>query len=248
MFDWSLTHREIVLFVPNYGRGQYIRRLAPLLRTALPRNEWVMLVANDGIHEDFSDLAPYNVVSFTLERPPGERNGAFIRNYVIKRCQSRILFAKDPEVLIAGDFLSDAVSCDPAMWRTSVPHRLSEQMTMTFLSGQELDILNLAYREGNPVEGSPFYWHWGMSVRTRFLRDLRGYDEDFERYGCEDVDMYRRLKDHGVPEHLSSIPAIHLWHPISSHLMEDDRTMNQLLVSKTGMVKERNSHRDWGNG
>lgn len=106
-FDWSLTERRIVMLVPNFGRGHLFRAALHHFRTQLAAEDYLILIANDGIEEDFSDLAPQSVAYFTLRRSdPSPRNGAKLRNAVIKRCRSEWLFQRDPEILLEGDVLA----------------------------------------------------------------------------------------------------------------------------------------------
>ena len=104
-FDWAVTERDLVIFVPNFGRKRYLAATLEWFETAVPEDRWITIVVNDGLHEDLSDLAArFNLAWFTFERNPVvERNGAMIRNYFIKRCRSRLLCTRDPEILIEGE-------------------------------------------------------------------------------------------------------------------------------------------------
>ena len=69
-FDWSCTARDLVLFIPNYGRKNYLRScLASLTHTRVPRERWLVLVGNDGLDEPMNNLtAEFNLQWFTLRR------------------------------------------------------------------------------------------------------------------------------------------------------------------------------------
>jgi hypothetical protein len=109
-FDWSMTNRKVVVFIPNYQRHDYVEFGVKNFLTSLPKKDWVIIIGNDGYHHNFDHLIPHNAYCFSLEHDMLKpRNSAFIRNYAIKRSASEIFFQKDPEVLVNGDFLSIAV-------------------------------------------------------------------------------------------------------------------------------------------
>lgn len=108
-FDWSITDRRIVMFIPNYHRPEQVEFGIRNMVTHLPKDDWVIIIGNDLCHYDFSHLKDLGVYSFSLDTGRSKcRNSAFIRNYAIKRCQSKIFFQKDPEIIVNGDYLKRA--------------------------------------------------------------------------------------------------------------------------------------------
>ena len=65
-FDWSLTKKRFVLFVPNYGRKNLFIHSLKNFYTDVGKEAWQIVVVNDGIHEDFSDLNNPNISYFTF--------------------------------------------------------------------------------------------------------------------------------------------------------------------------------------
>lgn len=117
-FDWSLTERRMVMLVPNFGRGHLFRAAFAHFWTRLPRSQYLVLVANDGIDEGFADLAELGVAFLTLHREPASpRNGAKVRNAVIKRCRSEWVFQRDPEILFGEDVLARCAERDGRAYR-----------------------------------------------------------------------------------------------------------------------------------
>jgi len=109
-FDWSITERKIVIFIPNYDRKAYVEFGLKYIQTILPESDWIIIVGNDQIHHDFDFLKEKNVRYFSLltgQKSP--RNSCRIRNYAIKHCRSKVFFQKDPEVMVDGDFISRSV-------------------------------------------------------------------------------------------------------------------------------------------
>lgn len=116
--DWSLTERRIVMLVPNFGRGHLFRAAFEHFWTRLPSDQYLVLVANDGIDEHFGDLTDRNVAFLTLRRGEASpRNGAKLRNAIIKRCRSEWIFQRDPEILFGEDVLTRCVDSPASAYR-----------------------------------------------------------------------------------------------------------------------------------
>jgi hypothetical protein len=109
-FDWKETNRKLVIFIPNYGRGKLAEFSIKNIKTNIPREDWVIIIGNDNIEENFDHLFDDNVRYFTLFAGNSkQRNGCFIRNYALSRCQSENMLQKDPEVVITGDFIKSVI-------------------------------------------------------------------------------------------------------------------------------------------
>jgi GT2 family glycosyltransferase len=253
LLDWSLTERKLVLFIPNYGRKRYLKScLSSLTQTRVPPEEWLVLVGNDGLDEPMDDLAEeFNLAWFTLPRknPSLSRNGAFIRNYVIKRCRSEFLFQKDPEVALVPDKpdydiierMTDIKSMK--IWRNGRPFDLefSEEYVLA----------------GHPVDGrfipgvippppGLVAAHWGFCMRTEDLRSIRGYDERFTKYGPEDVDLFRRLMRLGFSfRYDPHVYALHIHHSLATEGNEEMCALGRLIDSEPPV---RNNLYTWGEG
>jgi len=135
-FDWSETDRELVIFIPNHGRKEYVDYTIQKISTVVKKNRWLIVVGNDGIDCNFSYLYNQNVRYFTLmPEVPGSRNGCFIRNYAIKRCKSRLFAQKDPEILIFDDYIHSILKYN-AGWRAGkIVRIMSKELSNKVLQG-----------------------------------------------------------------------------------------------------------------
>ncbi len=233
-FDWSATEKKLVIFCPNYNGKRLTEHTIQRIQTAVPTDQWMVIVGNDNVDDDWDHLRTSNVASITLIRDNKEpRNGAFIRNYVLKRCRSELFLQKDGEVVIEGDFIFDTIhQChDEFGWRPGHAVALSAMETSCYLDGKCPNLDQVGYQV-EPVVACPdlertkryllrrngqlnfiSYYHYAYCVRTMWLQTMRGYDEDYRYYGWEDVDMYLRLADRGVkifPDY--NCYAVHLYH------------------------------------
>lgn len=256
-FDWSITNRELVIFIPNWGRGKYIRKTIATIKTSIPQDKWIVLVINDRIHEDFSDLKNQNVVYLTFgsDASKEERGDAFMRNIAIKRCCSRLFFQKDPEIIITGDFIAHALNCPTDLYRLGgpaikVPQDISEQFLQDDATIQDCESKGKPY----PIHQHIFVcFHYGFCVPTKILKNMHGYDEDYKLPYCADHDLYDRLMAQGIhPTMDNECHPLHLWHQYpgfqnKSQAKPNYDKMKAIFASKNPKNWLRNP-KGWGNG
>jgi len=257
-FDWSLTNRELVIFIPNWGRGNYIRSTIAAMETSVPRDRWIIIVGNDCQHEDLSDLENQNVVFFTFDpdrNRPQDRGGGFIRNMVIKRSQSRWFFQRDPEIIIQNDFIAHILECGTEMYRLGGPARKTRKDTAErFLQGQATVAECRDDADVFQIDPQHFvYANFAFAVLTETLQEIRGFDEDYGQTYCYDRDLFVRLVNKGVK--ITSDPEctpIHLWHdtpsfPNTPETIADYDMMKEMFASKNPRHVVRNQQ-GWGEG
>jgi hypothetical protein len=253
-FDWSVTERPLVVLVPNYGRRRLLEAAMAGFETSLRRDEYLFLVVNDGPHEDFSALAARNVAYFTLVREGGPRNGAKARNYVIKRCRSRVLLQKDPEVAYCGDALGRAMGAvkDGAAWRVGEVALLERGVSAGVVSGGAMP-KDAGVGPGRRVDSAAStFLHFGYAAETALLQRIQGYDEAYTHYGYEDVDLFFRLQAMGVKFTCDvGVKAMHLWHePLpagATDVRDEARRMREIFLSRDVKQAVRNPG-GWGEG
>jgi len=256
-FDWSITERELVFFMPNWGRANFIRRLMSTIKTKIPKNEWIILVGNDRQHEDLSDLEDENVVYFTFEPNVSReqyRGGGYIRNIAIKRCRSKWFFQKDPEVIIEEDFIANIISCPTEFYRLSEPaFRVRQNVTERFMRNKATIQECKEDADTYPIHNF-VYFNMAFGVLTQTLKDMRGYDEDYGGTYCYDRDLYYRLIAGGAKVTMDpECHPIHLWHatpslPDTEQTIREYNEMKKMFASKDPKQIIRNDPESWGEG
>ncbi len=255
-FNWSVTNRDIVMMIPNYGRRHLILPGLRRFKTDVPRDKWILLIANDCKHEDFSDLEEeFNLAWFTFEREPAERNGSQIRNVVIRNVQSRILASRDPEIIVHGsDYVKRLLSLrDDQVHRPHGTTELREQDVQEILRDDNLDVSTLPvkrrYRAGNAKVHEGF--HFCFATGVELLRSIGGYDEDFRySYGWEDVHLLNRLHIANAEFIMDpNFHAYHTWHPRRVKFLRGVNKNGTIYESKMKKLKlVANENREWGLG
>ena len=249
-FDWSLTDRKIAVFIPNYRRKIYVEATMRYFKTRLNPSDYIIVVGNDGVDEDFSRLSSSNVVSFTLTRHPGPRNGCFIRNFFIRRCKSKVIFQRDPEIIITEDFMSKIADLNAnSVYRVGRAIKTEMKIGKMLLRGidrNRIPALKSSFRRIDPGKGT--FLHWGFAAPTALLQEMHGYDEGYLEYGYEDTDLFSRLLNRGVAFNCDfDTYAIHMWHPTDVDIKGSQERMKRLFHQKCSSVFVRNGE-SWGNG
>ena len=254
-FDWSITKRDVVLFIPNFKRKHLLIPTLMQIKTSLSRDRWLILVVNDGPHEDLSDLAEFNLAYFTFDRIPlAERNGCLIRNYVLRRLQSRVVGTRDPEIFIkGGDYFSSLAGMGDIIYRPCSMFELQEPMTPKILADPMIDVTKLPTRAIHKLKtpSEPRAFHAGVAALVERLRQMGGYDEEFaDYYGYEDIDMLNRLLRSGIDTVIDKeVDTYHIWHPRRAKFLKTVRTNGMIFERKERLNRVvANQDRDWGSG
>jgi glycosyltransferase involved in cell wall biosynthesis len=254
-FDWKQTNVKLLFLIPNYGRSKYIRKtIDNLINTSIPKDKWIILIINDGIHESFDDLREKNVYYLTLERfPPKERGGAFVRNIAIKYSQSKMIAQRDPEILYTGDFIKGSFDNPGVLYRCGECSYSCGKSDTDLYFDNQISTNELQKRTpGHPITKEYVCWHWGHCAPTECFKQLGGYDEDFNYYGFEDADMWNRLMKSGLKQYFDkNCRPIHLHHPKPDVYGNDKEKYEEMKIlynkkRDTGII--RNVGVNWGEG
>lgn len=141
-------------------------------------------------------------------------------NIGIRRASTKFLMTCDADILLSPTYLSNAldtlrssplsVVCAPML---DLPEESTETLRLAAENGEDLDIDT--WRQWSSPR---FAWPFHPSIvvgYTAFFQLIRGYDEYYELWGCEDLDLVRRLEYLGVqPRRLAADSFyLHQWHP-----------------------------------
>lgn len=242
--DWDKTNRKLCIFIPNYMRGSYIHRNIDQFQSSLPSDDWCVVIGCDGHDSSLkTEELPSNFFVFTLDRgvKPESRSGGHIRNYAIKRCQSKWFVQKDPEIrwvnLNNFDTIdSIANSEENLMYRAMYIKMLEEHYNGGPVAMEAVDT------------NQYFHIHHLLGVQTRLLQAIGGYDEKFTYYGPEDYDIWIRLLKSGCTQKVLPVGSLHFWHPRLE--MDDKRHWDMVRYnnSKDPNQIEANVGVNWGEG
>lgn len=251
-FDWDYTNMELIVFIPNFGRKHLLIPSLLRFKTAINNNKWRFVVVNDRKEENLSDLeSEFNIKWFTFEHEnKDEMNGCLLRNYFIKRCKSKWLMTKDPEIIIDDDIISKVIDLDDIVFRPGGMIELYPQETQRIIDDPFINLKDLPILRQWKVTNTNYQaFHNCVCIRTQRLKDMRGYQEEFKsRYGWEDVEILDRIKASGVKIIIDNdIITYHINHPIirSFHktIIDNEKIYKKL---KENLQIVANKDNEWG--
>jgi len=257
-FDWQQTATDLLFLIPNYKRGIYIRKtIDNLINTSIPFDKFKILIINDAIHEDFSDLKDKNVLYFTLERANiWERGDAFLRNIAIKYGQSKLIAQKDPEIVYSGDFIKGCFDHQNVLYRCGGQVLQARQKeTEDYLNGcHNLNLIKQTSRAIPILEDRFVFFHYGWCINRELLKSIGGYDEDYKYYGYVDTDLYHRLMKLNISRFFDyDCNPVHLYHNKPNVFqnptdIKREKFQKELFNKKLTESVKRNINKIWGEG
>jgi len=272
-FDWAQTRgKKLVVFALNYEHHALTEFAINQIQTQVDPKDYMIIIGNDNNQHNWTHLNPKNVWSFSLiHDTKGPRNGAFIRNYFLRRCESDWVMQKDGEVIVTGDFIYRIINLHTP-WRAGKVCVLDDAHTTQILekgvewfmgsnptplriiepfvavnSYHVKEIIGAADGRINPST----YFHYAYACPTAIFSKIGGYDERFTSYGWEDSDMFCRLFHNGIylsPD--AGCWAIHPRHPraADSITAADVALMRDVFMKNSPADYIRNKTKEWGSG
>jgi glycosyltransferase involved in cell wall biosynthesis len=256
------------VIVPTYNRAGLLRHtLESLTRQTMPREEFEVLVCDDGSSDDTADL----VKSFTdrlnlryfFQEDEGYRT-AKARNVGIAHAESDVCVLIDSGVLAHSRCLAAHVAShreadgpvavcgyvycfninneDAALINQAIDFTDPDATIRRLEERQQwLDVREYFYaRYGDDFNDQPapwlVFWTCNVSAGTAQLRTVGMFDEEFRRWGGEDIDLAYRLHRDGARFVLNrGASAIHAPHEKSfAHNAEEAFDNYRYMVGKYG--------------
>lgn len=151
-------------------------------------------------------------------------------NEGIRRVRTPLLMTSDADILLSPGYLAEAVRtlrrtplsvvCSPML---DLPEATTSELRRTADESGPLPLARWRPRTTRRLE-----WDYHPSITvgyTIFYRLVRGYDEFYERWGDEDIDLLERLETLGLDPVLpgADVFYLHQWHPKHENLAEAER-------------------------
>lgn len=219
---------KLSVIIPTYNRSALLRKgLEQLADQTLPRDDFEIIVADDGssddtraVAESFRDRLP---LTYTFQEDLGFRPGA-ARNAGARLASAAVLVFLDTGTYVGKHFLERHLRLqDKAPHRAiagyaygynpeSSPDGVAEalrDLAPDDVVARYHDDPGFADIRHDEFAGCGFdlhrliapwkgYWSLNCSMRAADFAAVGGFDEDFQRWGMEDVELGYRLFHHGV--------------------------------------------------
>ena len=184
--------------IPTYNRSGILRKtLHAITEQSLPLSEYEVVLVDDGSTDGTEAMvkAEFPEVRYIRQANQGR---SVARNTGIRAAQGEVIIFIDSDIVVNLGFveahLRDHVRAERAIVNgivvntsnfddpTSEPYKLSDRSRASFATGNS-------------------------SVRKKFLLEAGLFDEDFNQYGWEDLELGHRLFDLGL-EKIKAVDAV----------------------------------------
>jgi glycosyltransferase involved in cell wall biosynthesis len=178
------------IIIPTYNRRVILRKaLLALAKNTIPLQEFEVVVVDDGSTDGTGDMidtleVPYNLVYERQER----RGPASARNRAIRLAQGEIMIFIDSDIIVVPDFVgahleahnrSGVVAVGLVVHTNDLENPDSASFRIT-------DMSRAFFATGN------------VSVAKEYLLEVGLFDEAFDQYGWEDLELGHRLQKLGL--------------------------------------------------
>jgi len=229
--------------------------LFPLFTEAASCDGEVIVVDQDS-SPDAAGYLKTACLSFNATYIRLDRGGPFSRSWTLNvgvRAATRpILSFCDVDVVIDEGYAEavirkykDVFHAGPCVINC-FPYKVDEEPSARFKESGDMSIL----RDGE-------HWPWwtlgaGCHADAESFRAIGGFDEGYDGWGCEDDDLFQRLRARGCGW-ATTAPLTrcwHLWHPPAPKKDTDEPPNRRRLEASTERIRRgdlvRNTKREWG--
>lgn len=189
---------RLSVIVPAHQAAKVLSRSLPALEASdLPRDEWEMVVVDDGSTDETSVVAAAH--ADTVVRLPGKPRGpAFARNRGFEASRGEVVAFVDADVCVRPDTLRrllEALESDPeaaAVFGAYDPHEIQGGLVSHY---RNLLHHHVHSRDAGDAET---FWAGCGAVRRAAFEAVGMFDEwHYPRPQIEDIDLGRRLRRRG---------------------------------------------------
>jgi glycosyltransferase involved in cell wall biosynthesis len=197
--------REITVVIPTRQRRDAVgRALAALEIQTLPADAYEVVVSVDGSTDGTLEMLDELELPFRLQvASTGGRGRAVARNVALALAEGEMVVILDDDMQVVPEFLERHLSQHPAGSRRCVMGAVPVQITdgsphaaRHIAANFEAHLERLA--QPDHVFAPRDFYSGNFSIPADLLREVGGFDENFDTYGNEDVELGVRLRAAGV--------------------------------------------------
>ncbi|MFQ5720040.1 MAG: flagellar hook-basal body complex protein [Acidobacteriota bacterium] len=197
----------ISVIIPTYNRiPQLVQLLHGLAGQTFDAGQFEVIVSDDGSTDPVAAAVEACNVPFPLTLLTQENAGpAAARNRAIERARGRLTLILNDDAVVAPDLLQTHLL---AHTRRNVPVAVlgsfgfvDAALTRPFVRlMEESDLLfDFVSMVPGKTHGWRYFWTCNLSLPTRALFAVGGFDEDFREPICEDIELGYRLAEIDIP-------------------------------------------------
>ncbi|MCP3944371.1 MAG: glycosyltransferase family 2 protein [Desulfobacteraceae bacterium] len=263
---------KISVVIPTFNKGAYLKSILPsFCQLNFDDQEFEVIVCNDGsLSEDYEFIHDLELpFSFTYIFVPNNRGSATARNFAIKKARGNLVVFTDDDTWVDPQFLtkhwqlhqqySDCIIMGKRkqVYLSDHERSLLNELKNSFLSLPVIqeraseDIYASATKEIIFKDQKSSHWlaaaTGNLSIKRTILEEQGGFDETFQGWGFEDLDLAYRLSKKGFrfcygPDCLN----YHIEHKRKKRQMVVDMKNNlELFLNKNENTRELQLFRDF---
>lgn len=199
---------KVTTLITSYNRRDLLKRtLQTMLVQDYPADQYEVVVVDDGSTDDtlamaqeLAKTAPCRMKVVTKENDGVTRG----RNFGLRFAEGEIIL-----------FIDDDTFADPALVREHV--EFQDRYPRAVVQGwvnhvEELDPTGPRKFKMDDYSRS-FFWTSNVSVRKQYLDEVGGFDNDFQEYGFQDIELGARLKKLGLKKYVNNRAIVSHYKP-----------------------------------
>ena len=199
---------KISVQICSFNRWSLLKRaLEALFQQDLPKDQYEIVFVDDGstdetlaMAQEMAKTAPCRMKVLTKKNDGLPR----ARNVGIRACEGDIIL-----------FMDDDTFADPALLREHIAFH--DQYPKAVVQGWVNHIADLDYngprRYTMDDYSRSFFWTSNVSVRRKFVNEVGGFDEDFQEYGYQDMELGSRLRKLGLKKYVNNKAIVSHYKP-----------------------------------
>ena len=192
----------------SFNRSVLLKRaLEALFAQDLPKDQYEIVFVDDGSSDDTFAMAQEmaKTVPCRLKVLTKKNDGLpRARNVGIRECEGEIIL-----------FMDDDTFADPALLREHV--EFHERYPKAVVQGWVNHIEELEPKGPRTYKlddySRSFFWTSNVSVRRKYVNEVGGFDESFQEYGYQDMELGSRLKKLGLQKYVNNKAIVSHYKP-----------------------------------
>lgn len=199
------THPQVTVVIPTYQRCKSVYHAVESLTTQTTDPEhYEVIVAVDGSTDGTREMLSGVETPYSLVVLPGPHRGrAATRNAALERARGEVVILLDDDMEVAPTFIERHAAHHPPGSRVcvlgGVPVTTGDDSphAARYVADKFADLARIIGQPDHEFVPRDFY-SGNTSLRAEVLQEVGGFDEVFDVYGNEDVELGVRLKKAGV--------------------------------------------------
>lgn len=243
---------KVSVVIPTWNRAETLRLVLESLARQRFKEPYEVLVCDSNSTDGTKEMVESLSVNYSLRYLCKENNGrSGARNLGIKEAQGEYILFTDADIIAHEDLITEHIKAHEQF----KCHYKSAKVSYTAVVGCEIrvkDLAELQHLHSHPDKRHEIHaphrkilpWYFFLtgnaSVSRNVFEKTGGFDESFQGYGMEDLELGYRISKAGIPIVYNRKAINYHLHPVT--LEERFKLKRQSGISLVYFYKK---HKDW---